>query len=160
MSNANQITLSGNMGKPAALRFTQSGKPVWGFGLAYTPRRKNGETWEDAGPTIWFDVSVWGDDATDLAERYGDTTGRATVTGRLGTKEYEGKVSPTITADAVTIHPRRESQTWQGNQGGNRPAQPAQQQTDPWNQGTGTGGWGGTGGFPANTNDNEPPFSA
>ena len=144
MSNANQITISGNMGKPGVLRFTQSGRPVWGFGLAYTPRRKNGDQWEDAGPTIWFDVSVWGEDATDLAERYGETTGRATVTGRLGTKEYDGKISPTISADAVTIHPRANRQQPQSSGNWSQPAQPQQPaQADPWNQGTGGGGWGG-----------------
>ena len=163
MSNANQIVISGNMGKPAALRFTGSGTPVWGFGLAYTPRRKNGDQWEDAGPTIWFDVSVWGEDATALAELYGDTVGRATVTGRLGTKEYEGKVSPTINADAVTIHPKAQrqqgGQQQQPAQGGN-PWGGQAQQPDPWSQPQPQQAWGGGGALPANSRGDEPPFEA
>ena len=131
---ANQITITGNMGRPGRLNHTGSGTPVWGFSLAFTPRRKNGETWEDAGPTQWFDVSVWGEEGADLAERYGDAVGQATVTGRLGTREWEGSTQLMIAADAVTIRPKRQQ------------SQPQQQ--GGWDQSTGAGGWGGQ----------EPPF--
>jgi len=114
---ANNITLTGSIGRAPSLNFTGSQTPVWGFSLAYTPSRKTDQGWEDSGPTLWFDVTVWGDDATDLAERYtGVERGRATVTGRLGSRTWTNKegveqTQMTITADAVTIHPKAQRQS-------------------------------------------------
>jgi len=68
---SNHFTITGNLGRDGlgALRFTPSGQAVLGFSIADTPRRRNaaGE-WEDAGDTLWVEVSVWGEDAEALAE--------------------------------------------------------------------------------------------
>ena len=126
---SNQISITGAMGRAPALNFTQSGKAAWGFSLAYTPSRKTDNGWEDTGPTLWFDVTVWGDDGEDLARRYeGVEKGRATVVGRLASRSWTQQdgtevTQMTIMADAVTIHPSRERRT-----------QPQRPQGDPWGQ--------------------------
>lgn len=113
---ANQITITGALGRAPALNFTQSGMAAWGFSLAFTPSKKTDTGWEDSGPTLWFDVTVWGEDAEDLANRYsGVEKGRATVTGRLGSRTWTNRegveqLQMTITADAVTIHPPKGQQ--------------------------------------------------
>ena len=113
---SNSTTITGNMGREAELRFIPSGRAVLGFSLADTPRRRNDDgTWEDAGETLWVDVSVWGEDAEDLAERMAGYKGRVTVTGRLGVRKYEGRdgterQSITLNADSVAMHARKRAQ--------------------------------------------------
>ena len=112
---SNNTTITGNMGHEANLKFTPSGRAVLGFSLADTPRRKNGlGEWEDAGETLWVDVSIWGEEAEDLAERMAGYKGRVTVTGRLGVRSYEAKDGTerqvvTLNADSVAMHARRKS---------------------------------------------------
>lgn len=139
---ANTITITGALGRAPAMNFTASGLAAWGFSLAYTPSKKTDNGWEDTGPTLWFDVTVWGADAEDLANRYsGVEKGRATVTGRLGSRTWTNKegveqLQMTITADAVTIHPPKQQGGW-GNQGqqqggwGGQQQPPTQQQRPP-----------------------------
>lgn len=125
---SNTTTVKGNMGRAAELRFTQSGKAVLGFSLADTPRRRNdaGE-WEDAGETLWLDVSVWGDDAEALADQMQNYRGRVTVTGRLGMRSYEARDGSTrqvvtLTADSVALHPKPQGPRQQDGWGAqNRP---------------------------------------
>lgn len=109
---SNTITITGQMGREAELRFTPSGRPVLSFPVADTPRRKREDgTWEDAGETLWVDVSIWGDEAEDLAERMAGFKGRVTVTGRLGIRSYEAQGTErqrvTLAADSVALHARR-----------------------------------------------------
>ena len=146
---SNIVAITGNIGRAPALNFTANGTAAWGFSLAYTPSRKTDAGWEDTGPTLWFDVTVWGEDAVDLADRYnGIEKGRATVVGRIGSRSWTNKegveqTSMTITAEAITIHPRKDQrqapQPQSGGWGGQQPQQPA---TDPWNQGQ-QQQWGG-----------------
>ena len=127
---SNTTIVKGNMGKPAELRFTQSGKAVLGFSLADTPRRRNANgEWEDAGETLWLDVTVWGDEAEVLADQMGSYKGRVTVTGRLGIRSYETRdggqrQSVTLTADSVAMHPKaptpQQSSGW-GSQDAQKP---------------------------------------
>jgi len=156
---ANNITLTGSIGRTPSLNFTGSQTPVWGFSLAYTPSRKTDNGWEDTGPTLWFDVAVWGDDATDLAERYsGIERGRATVTGRLSSRTWTNKegvevTQMTINADAVTIHAAKAqrhsaAQTghhWAATEPANQWGAQQQPQGDPW-------------GTPAGQHAENPPF--
>ena len=137
---ANQITITGALGRAPALNFTSSGQAAWGFSLAYTPSRKTDNGWEDSGPTLWFDVTAWGADAEDLAQRYsGVEKGRATVTGRLGSRTWTNKdgieqTQMTITADAITIHPPKQQGGQQGGWGGNQGSY-GQPQAGSWNSG-------------------------
>ena len=154
---SNHFTITGNLGRDGlgALRFTPSGQAVLGFSIADTPRRRNaaGE-WEDAGDTLWVEVSVWGEDAEALAENHANHRGRVTVTGRLGVRKYDAKdgtprTVTTLRADSVALHAPRQGQGQgqgfdaQSNPGGG------------WGQpsgGQGASGWGP----PAVA---EPPFS-
>lgn len=63
------IEIEGNIGQAPELRHTQNGKPVLSFSVAHTPRRKNHDTgqYEDAGDTLWMNVSVWEGEAEHLA---------------------------------------------------------------------------------------------
>ena len=155
---SNSITITGNMGREAEIRFTPSGRAVLGFSLADTPRRKNGlGEWEDAGETLWVDVSIWGEEAEDLAERMAGYKGRVTVTGRLGVRSYEAKDGTprqvvTLNADSVAMHARRKSsgtsQQWGASARVGAPKdQPAD---DPW--AVGNAGIGGK------FQTDEPPF--
>ena len=136
----NHTTITGQMGHEPNLRFTPSGRAVLGFSVADTPRRKNGNgEWEDAGETLWVDVSIWGEEAEDLAERMAGYKGRVTVTGRLGVRSYEAKDGTprqvvTLNADSVAMHARRKSsgtsQQWGASARVGAPnRQPAD---DPW----------------------------
>lgn len=109
---SNTITITGQMGREAEIRWTTSGRPVLSFPVADTPRRKREDgTWEDAGETLWVDVSIWGDEAEDLAERMAGFRGRVTVTGRLGIRSYEAQGQErqrvTLAADSVALHARK-----------------------------------------------------
>lgn len=137
---SNKITITGNLAKPLELRYTQSGKAVLGGRLADTPRRRNRDTqeWEDAGPTLWVNFSVWDREAEFLAEKADGFKGRVTVTGTLMLREYEHngeqRQELEIRADSVALHaPREQTQ---------RTTAPA---NDPWATDGGAG------------NDN-PPF--
>ena len=125
---SNTITVTGNLGRDAELKYTPSGTPVLEFSLADTPRRKNdrGE-WEDAGETTWYRASVWGPLAEALANASLAAKGaQATVTGTLTQRTYEKdgqqRTSLDIRVDTVGFREKRAT---------TRPAAPAQQ-ADPW----------------------------
>ena len=128
---ANTITVTGNLGHDAALKYTSSGRPVLELSIADTPRRKNdrGE-WEDAGDTTWYRASVWGPLAEALANAGLAVKGaQATVTGTLSQRTYEKdgqtRTSLDIRVDTIGIREKR-------GQSAPRPA-PAQDATqDPW----------------------------
>ena len=146
------ITIVGNLASDPELRFTPSGAAVANFRVLSTPRRfdKTTNDWKD-GETLGITCSVWREAAENLAQSLhkGD---RVIVTGELVARSWqtnEGENRTVMEIQAEEVGPSLRYATAQvvkaqrqGNQGGNRPAQPAQQQTDPWNQGTGAGGWG------------------
>lgn len=122
---SNTIRITGQLAKPLELRFTSSGKAVLNGRLADTPRRfnKDSQQWEDAGPTLWVNFTLWEQEAEFLAEKAEGFKGRVTVTGSLGLREYEHngeqRQDLEIRADSVALHPPR-------NAGPSAPAQ------DPW----------------------------
>ncbi len=102
-------TIAGNLGKDAAYKETQNGKPLCSFPVA-----------ADVGfgenkRTLWVDVTRWGDGAKGLANILVKGS-RVTVSGELSTREHEGKTYLQIRADHVTL------------QGGSQ--RPAQQSND------------------------------
>ncbi|MFW7414733.1 single-stranded DNA-binding protein [Demequina sp. SO4-18] len=106
--NNNTLSITGNLGADPRVNALSSGTVV-GFSLGYTPRKKDGDQWVDAGPTLWFDVSVWDDMAEFYADRLHKGT-RVTVTGPLGSREHDGKVYTTIRAESMSIEkPRGQS---------------------------------------------------
>lgn len=107
MSNTFDIT--GNLGADARINTGDFGM-VANFRIGYTPRKKSGNDWIDAGPTLWFDVSAWG----DLAERYGNDLlkgARVRVIGRPGSREHDGKVYTTIRAELIDIEKKAGTST-------------------------------------------------
>lgn len=152
------MSMKGRAGSDANLRFTPSGKAVADFSVADTPRRKNEQTgqFEDAGPTLWQRVQVWGPEAEKAAEevRKGSLV---TVSGRVKADEWQDKQtgeqrkSTTLVADVVYVHPLKESQGQQF--GGQQQGGFQQQQNDPWGSApTGQQGFGG------GQDDSQPPF--
>jgi single-strand DNA-binding protein len=183
MANEPVITIVGNTGSEAELRFTPSGAAVSNFSVCVTPRVKQGDQWVD-GDATWYRVNAWRQLAENCAESIGKGM-RVIVQGRLSNRKYttpEGDVrySLEITADAVgpdlqwatarVVKPERSQgggydqggqqrqQSGGGqyaNQGGQRRQAP--QNDDPWGSAPasqgGGAGYGGGGGF-----TDEPPF--
>ena len=142
---SNTMTIKGRAGSDASLRFTPNGKATADFSVADTPRRKNEQTgqFEDAGPTLWQRVQVWGPEAEKAAEevRKGSLV---SVSGRVKADEWQDKQtgelrkSTTLVADVVYVHPPKESQGGQ-----QRPQQGyGQPQDDPWGSAPQGGGFG------------------
>lgn len=141
----NHTTITGNLAAAPELRFTQSGKAVLSARVADTPRRYDQQSgqWEDAGETLWVDVSLWGPDAEAISEQIGQQKGRVTVTGRLGIRSYTSKSGEerrqvTLNAESFHLHAPKNRQQQPSGGWGQAPAQ-----GDPW-------GGGG--------NDQAPPF--
>lgn len=111
---SNRITITGQLAKPLELRFTSSGKAVLNGRLADTPRRFNrdAQQWEDAGPTLWVNFTLWEQEAEFLAEKAEGFKGRVTVTGSLGLREYEHngeqRQDLEIRAESVALHAPRD----------------------------------------------------
>ena len=134
---SNTMSIKGRAGQDAQLRFTPQGRAVADFSVADTPRRFNRDTnaWEDAGPTLWQRVQVWGPEGEKAAEevRKGSLV---TVSGRVKADEWQDKQtgetrkSTTLVADVVYVHPPKDQQ-------GQQPAQ-----ADPWGSAPTGGGFG------------------
>jgi single-strand DNA-binding protein len=85
------ITITGNVTKDPALRYSNSGDPICGFSVAVNERRKNPSTgaWED-GETTFFEVSCFNTLAENVAESIPKGT-RVVVTGTLRQRGWEGR---------------------------------------------------------------------
>ena len=77
----NKITLSGNLGADAELRYTKGGAPVVSFSLAVNERVQNGDgEWGDY--TNWVDCCMFGKrDAQSPASANAAAPGLAMATG-------------------------------------------------------------------------------
>lgn len=130
MSNTIQIT--GNAGRDAELKYLNSGVPVLEVNIADTPRRKTDAGWEDAGPTVWFRVSVWGPMAEALAPVLVKGA-QVTVTGTLTVREYEkdGQTRTSMDVRAETVGVREKRGASSGGGGFQRTAASAPAD-DPW----------------------------
>lgn len=177
MANEPIITIVGNTGGDAELRFTPNGAAVANFSVAVTPRTKNqaGE-WVD-GEATWYRVNCWRSLAENVAESIVSGM-RVIVQGRLQLRKWqndqkEGQ-SLEITADAVgpdlmwaQAKVRRAERQggydqggqqrqqgggqYGGNQGGQRRQAP--QNDDPWGSAPANTQTGSAGGWAE-----EPPF--
>ena len=138
---ANKIQITGNVVYPFELKFTESGTARLSGRIADTPRRfnKDANQWEDAGDTLFVDVTMWGEDAEHAADVLVDRKGRVTVTGSLGvrkytTKEGEEREALQIRADSLMLHAPK-------NQGGGgfSQQQPPVREENPWGSQPATG---------------------
>jgi single-strand DNA-binding protein len=102
MANA-QITVIGNLGGDAEIKTLPSGKVITNLNVAFTPSRKQGDSWVD-GETMWFRVTAW----EELASLVYSKGQRVIVTGALTQSTYTSKdgavkTSLEISADTVGI---------------------------------------------------------
>lgn len=83
----NKITLSGNLGADAELRYTKSGNPVVSFSLAVNERTPNGDgEWGDY--TNWADCCMFGKRAESLAP-WLQKGAKISLLGHIRTHSYE-----------------------------------------------------------------------
>lgn len=87
-TNANNVTLVGNVTRDPELRFTPSGQATASFGLAVNRSWQNRQTqaWEEV--TSFFDVVCWAQQAENVSETLRKGT-RIVVTGRLEQRSWE-----------------------------------------------------------------------
>ena len=97
----NQILLIGNAGRDAELRYTASGRAVAGFSIAVNRRWMSNNEWQEE--TEWFNVSVWGQQAENVANRVRRGS-RVFVDGRLSTREWTNQSGVTRTSLEVNAY--------------------------------------------------------
>ena len=82
-----KVTLSGNLGADAELRYTKGGSPVATFSLAVTERVPQGDgQWGDY--TSWIDCAMFGKRAEALAPWLRKGT-KISLLGHLRTRSYQ-----------------------------------------------------------------------
>jgi single-strand DNA-binding protein len=88
MSNANTVTLAGNLTRDPEIRYTRDGNANSSFGLAVNRRwqARGSDEWEEA--TSFFDVVCWRDLAENVALSLVKGS-RVIVTGRLEQRTWE-----------------------------------------------------------------------
>lgn len=79
-----QVSLVGNATRDPELRHTPSGLAVAELGIAVQNRVKDGDEWVD-GPGQFYDVTVWG----TLAENVAESIFRGTRVVLMGTLKFE-----------------------------------------------------------------------
>ena len=112
----NQILLIGNAGRDAELRYTANGRAVANFSIAVNRRWMSNNEWQEE--TEWFNVSVWGQQAENIANRV-RRGARVFVDGRLSTREWTNQSGVTRTSLDVNAfrviepdRPRRRRRRW------------------------------------------------
>ena len=91
----NQILLIGNAGRDAELRYTANGRAVTGFSMAVNRRYQVNNEWQEE--TEWFNVSVWGQQAENVAIGYDAGQGSSLMV-RLATREWTNQAGITRTS--------------------------------------------------------------
>lgn len=105
MSSATTTTV-GRLTADPVLRRTPNGVPVCNFTVAHTPRRQNESgDWEDAGDTLFLEVTAWRELAENVAASLskGDPV---TVDGMLGVRHWKteaGEDRQVVTCSATTV---------------------------------------------------------
>jgi len=116
------LTIAGRLTKDATTRDAGSDR-VTGFSVAVDDRQGKDKS------TLFFDCSMWGKRGEALAQ-YLIKGASVTVSGDLGTREYEGKTYLTLRVNDVTLQggkPTRDEhdQRPAGERGGSSSGQPA-----------------------------------
>ena len=129
------VSFKGNIGKVRGLQFNPEGKPRFGFSVAESHSKPDGNGgWTDIG-TTWWNVTTFGKEAENLAEVIQEgQKQRVVVTGRSVTREYESNgtkgSSLDVVSDFVGITPT-------GNAAPQQAQRPAQQPAnDGWGAST------------------------
>lgn len=134
---SNTISVTGRIAVQPELKFAASGVAYLALAIPDQKRRKNDAgQWEDASATTWLRATVFGEVAELIGEK-ANKGDEVTVTGRLISREYEGKNGP-----GVSLEIDNARVAWHGPSEQRQPAQPGgwggppQQSTqpDPWGQ--------------------------
>lgn len=89
MAQGNTVTLVGNLTRDPELRYTQSGKPLTTFTIAWNKAPRPGEQGGER-TACFFDVTCWDSLAENVSASL--TKGnRVTVTGRLDHRRWEAQ---------------------------------------------------------------------
>ncbi len=91
----NLILLIGNAGRDAELRYTATGRAVASFSMAVNRSYQVNNEWQEE--TEWFNVSAWGQQAENVAQRV-RRGAKVFVEGRLSTREYTNQAGVTRTS--------------------------------------------------------------
>lgn len=137
MSSFNQITIVGNLGKDPETR-TAGSAQVCSFSVAVSDPFKKDHT-------DWFYVDAFGK-AGEFAAQYLKKGNKVLVTGRISSREHDGKTYWTINAADVRNMTPREQGEGGGQGGGGGGGNRNQGGGNQGQQGGGGGGWGGGGG--------------
>jgi single-strand DNA-binding protein len=91
-----QVTIVGNLGKDAEMRYTPGGKPVTSFSVAVSEKRGDNEE------TTWWRVSCW-DRLAEVAGQYLTKGSKVLVVGnRIKVRTYVDKGDETKASLEVT----------------------------------------------------------
>ena len=88
MSAENNITVVGNLARDPELRFTAAGRAVASFGIAVNRRYQVNGEWQEQ--VSFFNVVAWGELGENAAASLAKGS-RVIVSGRLESREFEGK---------------------------------------------------------------------
>ena len=127
-----QISFRANIAKVRGLQFSADGKARFNFSAAEGHRKKGPDgQWGDSG-TTWYNITVFGKQAEDLADIIQEGAKQSVVVmGRVETREYEHNGETRESRDVVAEHvgivhkaaqsnQPQQSQSW----GGQQPSQP------------------------------------
>ena len=109
MASYNKVILLGNLTRDPELRYTPSGAPVCGFGLALNRRYQNARG-SDVEEVTFVEITVWGKQAEACAEYL--TKGRTVLLeghlrqDRWETAEGEKRSQVKVVAESVKFLPR------------------------------------------------------
>lgn len=146
------VSFRANIGKVRGLAFNNDGKARFSFSAAEGHRKKGQDgQWADSG-TTWYNVTVFGKPAEDLADVIAEGRKQSVVvSGRMETREYEANGETRTSLDVVADNVGIVHRAPQSQQPASQPAQSQQQwggQQDAWG--------GGQQGFDAPSNGPAP----
>jgi len=84
MNDSNQVTVTGRLTRDPEIKYTASGTALGKFSMAVNRSFKSGDEWKEE--VSFFDVTVWGKSAENLALFKGD---RVLVMGELKQDRWE-----------------------------------------------------------------------
>ncbi len=140
----NQILLIGNAGRDAELRYTPSGAQVASFSMAVNRNYQVNGEWREE--TEWFNVSAWGRQAENVAQRV-RRGAKVFVDGRLSTRRYtteSGETRTSLDVNAYRVINLSGQQEEDGQSYGSYGEGSGLQQQPPASQWTGSGSSGST----------------
>lgn len=118
----NILTITGNLGRDAEVRYTPSGKAVTDVAVPAT------SGWGDNKKTIWVKCVIWGERAEKLAPYLLKGTA-VTISGEFGTEEYTARDGQAKTNVTINVNQLQLGATMQNR--AEKSSAPAQQQPQP-----------------------------